>query len=1013
MLHRQRFALWVAATLIAALVLPAAAVPIPAGASQQVAHKTGIEQPLSPSEYADWLRTRVTAEELETRELRAREWLREWMATRTQRLPVDPARQSQRVAEWTVMVYIAADNNLEIAGLGDLNEMEAVGSSPDVNIVAQLDRAEGYTDWDGDWTETRRYYVQQDNNPDYITSPVVANLGEVNTGSPEAVADFATWAITTYPAEKYMLVLWDHGGAWISHASDEESDDELSLPQLQQALDRVLAETGIEQFEVIGFDMCLMGQLEVYQAIAPYARYGIGSEENEPGAGWFYVFLDELVRKPSMRGGELGRHVVDYFMYFLREVVGDRDVYGLATVDLDQIAALTAAVDDFAAAVAVRPDAALSPVADARNNTIAYGGFDDPQVQDFWSSIDLYQFADRLTDLNAPPDVQDAAHRVRAAVDSFVLYEDHVQALDGSHGVSIYFPMRAKVFNAFTQRYTEEVPSAMAGWHEFLNLYHGIAVATVTSAPQVTIVGVYPDVASIHNPAVVRLDISGRDIVQVNYAVGYFADGNTNERIVLDFDYLVSRTTTASGAEIVDWSDGVTTRTFQWEAEVPVLTDGTTSTYALLIPNRDNPDSALVNGYYQSVRGGKELRAQLIFDLNTQRASSLWGLNETASGNLQPFELAVEAGDTFTPEWLTLDANNELSGAGRGEMLTLTASLGVEFEKVPAPSGTYSLSFVAENVAGTTTLAEAVIMVDNTDLDPALRGYTDLTYGVNFLYPAQWIRPRLTESGRLFTADLATNTVLSLLPYTDVSSAEETDAAIRASWNVLDNLAIIQERSVRINELPAYVTDYTYDYQGSGRVGSVIAIYVPSQGVGYAFDLDAPAANLGPAQEALQALVDSITFFDPESQVGQSAWRTVTLLDGLVTFPVPVTWEEETGDGWTLYGLPDDRRVFIGLGADAATGQSNEELAQVWLDQLQQGVEGFNQLASEPYYIGGRAWHVVVFTYETDVPIGGAFFTTSAQEQDIVFWLEAPDAQFDQLFDDVFAVTIGGFAFGQ
>lgn len=1015
MLQRRQLArwLWVVVTVVA-LTVPSLARAFPAQAVvDRDAAGEQVSGALSPSEYAAWLRTRVPQRTVEARVEHTSAWLRDWMATREMRPPVDHVQQSQTVAQWTVMVFIAADNNLEIAGLGDLNEMEAIGSSPDVNIVAQIDRAEGYSDWDGDWTEARRYYIQQDNEPDYITSPVVQNLGEVNTGDAEAVADFVTWAITNYPAQKYMLVLWDHGGAWISHSSDEDTGDDITLPELTAALDRVKAETGLDQFEVLGFDMCLMGQLEVYQTIAPYARYGIASEENEPGAGWFYLYLDELIKNPAMTGDQLGQHVVDYFMYFLREVVGDQDVYGLATVDLGRIASMTAAVEQFSAAVAGNPGAALSPIADARNNTISYGGFNDPQTQDFWSSVDLYQFADLLTGLSQSPELAAAAQGVMDAVGQFVVYEDHVEALDGSHGVSIYFPINPKVYNYFVERYADEIAPLMGDWYAFLNTFHGTVTTTVTTAPQVDIVGVYPQVANIYQPAVVLLDVSGRDILAVNYAVAYFVDGNPDERVVLDFDYLVSRTTTASGADIVDWSDGVTTRTFAWDAEVPVLTDGTASTFGLLIPNRDNPERALVNGFYQSVRGGDTIPAQLIFDLNARQAISLWGINETASGSLQPFELAAEAGDTFTPEWLTLDANNKLSGSSQGDTLTLTPALDISFSKVPAPSGTYSISFVAENVAGDNTLSEAIIEVNNEGLDASLRGYTDLAYGVNFHYPAGWIRPRFTADGqRLFTADLTTNTVLSLFPYTGVTSAEETDAAIRASWNALDNLVIVQERAVEINGLPAYVTDYTYDFNGEPRVGAVIAIYVPDQGVGYAFDLDAPAANAGPAQEALQALVNSINFFDPNAEVGQSTWQAVTLLDGLVSFPIPVTWGENSDGTWALYGPASDERIFVGLGAAAASGQSNEQMAQYWLAQLQQGVTGLNVLASEPFYIGGREWHVVVFTYEADVTIGGAFFTTSAGGQDIVFWLEAPDAQFDQFYADVFSVTVGGFAFG-
>ena len=43
-------------------------------------------------------------------------------------------------ANWTVMVYLAAGNDLETVGIQDINEMEMVGSTKEVNIVVQIDR---------------------------------------------------------------------------------------------------------------------------------------------------------------------------------------------------------------------------------------------------------------------------------------------------------------------------------------------------------------------------------------------------------------------------------------------------------------------------------------------------------------------------------------------------------------------------------------------------------------------------------------------------------------------------------------------------------------------------------------------------------------------------------------------------------------------------------------------------------------------------------------------------------
>src|SRR5690606_18053818 len=138
-------------------------------------------------------------------------------------------------------------------------------------------------------------------------------------------------------------------------------------------------------------------------------------------------------------------------------------------------------------------------------------------------------------------------------------------------------------------------------------------------------------------------------------------------------------------------------------------------------------------------------------------------------------------------------------------------------------------------------------------------------------------------------------------------------------------------RQVEIGGLPAYVTDYTYTYNGEARVGVVIALYVPSQNVGYAFDLDAPANNPAPAQQALQALVGSINFFDVGAMSGASAWQTVTVADGLLTFPVPANWTPDQSDGWTLYEPVGDEAVFVAAAAATATGLTNADLAQSWV----------------------------------------------------------------------------------
>ncbi|MEZ4619616.1 MAG: clostripain-related cysteine peptidase [Caldilineaceae bacterium] len=183
-----------------------------------------------------------------------------------------------RAREWLVMLYQNADDPvLEGDIFTDLNEAEWVGSSDAVTIVAQLDRYDGEFDGDGDWTGTKRFLIEQDDDLTTVNSTEIADLGEIDSGSPKALIDFATWAMKTYPAKKYALILSDHGAGWVGGWNDDapKEGSALTLYDIDQALATILQRTRVPIFELIGFDACLMSSVEVLAAVAPYARHAV------------------------------------------------------------------------------------------------------------------------------------------------------------------------------------------------------------------------------------------------------------------------------------------------------------------------------------------------------------------------------------------------------------------------------------------------------------------------------------------------------------------------------------------------------------------------------------------------------------------------------------------------------------------------------------------------------------------------------------------------------------------
>jgi hypothetical protein len=217
-------------------------------------------------------------------------------------------------ASWTVLVYMAGDNDLEADAVRDMNEMEQAGSDGNVQVIVQFDRAGRAGDGER-WSSTRRYLVARDEDPVQITSPFLEDLGELNTGDAQTLADFITWGVRSYPAERYALVIWDHGSAWAGVAGDTTSaGDTLSMPELEQALNTAQLQLDGTRLALIGFDACLMAQVDVLLSVAPYGDTAVASAELIPNDGWDWrAWIERLKADPQQDGPAAARAAVETY----------------------------------------------------------------------------------------------------------------------------------------------------------------------------------------------------------------------------------------------------------------------------------------------------------------------------------------------------------------------------------------------------------------------------------------------------------------------------------------------------------------------------------------------------------------------------------------------------------------------------------------------------------------------------------------------------------------------------
>ncbi len=284
------------------------------------------------------------------------------------------------VKDWTFMVYMCADNDLEELALNDFEEMAEIGSDGNLNIIVQLDLNCSESNDDIDWDTCKRFHITKNMEP--ISSNAISDLGEVNMGSDFILKDFIEWGISTYPAEKYSLIIWDHGKAWEgcckddhgNFVNDEWETDGLYTKEIDEAL-------GTDSpIDVIGFHACLMGNIETaYQIHDSGIDYMVASEEKmvEPkynllNFGYsFYEILYEIQTNPEMTGIELSKCMVDeYNIYDINPI---NYIYNqtISAIDLNKIDDLATELDNFADTLidywSDDPDSVISAAEDLKN----------------------------------------------------------------------------------------------------------------------------------------------------------------------------------------------------------------------------------------------------------------------------------------------------------------------------------------------------------------------------------------------------------------------------------------------------------------------------------------------------------------------------------------------------------------------------------------------------------------------------------------------------------------------
>ena len=322
----------------------------------------------------------------------------------------------------TIMVYLCGTDLESKNGMAssDLAEMAKATLSDNVEVIVFTG---GCTGW-----KTKN--ISNSTNQIWRVTGGGIQCLESNYGN-EAMTKSATltkfikYCAQKYPANRNILIFWDHGGGSISgYGYDQRftSAGGMTLAGINTAL----KDAGVT-FDMIGFDTCLMATAENALMLSKYADYLVASEETEPGCGWYYTtFLTNLAANTSMPTTELGKQIIDsYTDECARRYQSVKTT--LSLIDLAELeATLPAALNAFANSTTelIKSDD-FQEVAEARSSTREYSTSKIDQV-------DLVNLADNIGTAEAL--------NLSKVVKNAVKYNRTSSVMTNSYGLSIFFP---------------------------------------------------------------------------------------------------------------------------------------------------------------------------------------------------------------------------------------------------------------------------------------------------------------------------------------------------------------------------------------------------------------------------------------------------------------------------------------------------------------------------------------------------------------------------------------------
>ena len=325
----------------------------------------------------------------------------------------------------TVLVYMCG-TDLQEDACEDLIEMAEADPSDDINIVVL---AGGAKEWSLDLLKgnTRNLLSFQSEDDE------VEDWGRKSMGSPESLKEFLEYGLKEFPADRMIVILWNHGAGSEGGVCFDETanDDGLTVVELN----KVLGSLNVPDWhiDIFGCDACMMGTYEMAAMLSHYdIDYYVASEELEPGTGWYYTgWLQDLKNDPSISDEDLCGSIIENYMEAGLANTPD-DYLTLSAVKLSEVGALEKSMEKFADVMSGELEGGnLSAVRRGRSRMYTFGSFDDGS----WDMVDLGAVLDAYSQFDSA-----TATEAKRCLSKAVILSKQTDNLDTVCGMSILLP---------------------------------------------------------------------------------------------------------------------------------------------------------------------------------------------------------------------------------------------------------------------------------------------------------------------------------------------------------------------------------------------------------------------------------------------------------------------------------------------------------------------------------------------------------------------------------------------